>query len=201
MTPTIYLVRHGETEWNRDDRMQGQQDSLLTAQGRKQAKRAGQALARMGLANLPTWISPLGRAVATAALIAEEVELGPVALEPRIREVGLGSWEGWTGDEIASRHGKDLTGIPRMAWGFHSPDGEGFEAAALRVRQWLGERREKTLVVITHGMIGRVFRSLLADVPPEISMVSNVPQNAIWRLSQGSLTELPVDGAPKENDR
>ena len=194
VTTKIYLVRHGETEWNRDDRMQGQQDSLLTAKGRAQAKRTGRTLASVGADNLPTWVSPLGRAVATSALIAEEVALGPVMLEPRVKEVGLGSWEGWTGEEIARLHGEALADIPRSAWGFYSPDGEGFELAARRVKEWLGERTESAILVIAHGMIGRVFRGLLTSMSPEEAMISNVPQDAIWCFHEGHLTELAVEG-------
>ncbi len=193
MIPRIYLVRHGETEWNRDGRMQGQQDSLLTVRGRAQARRSGQALARLGATNLPAWVSPLGRAVATAALISEEVELGSLVLEPRLMEVGLGSWEGRTGEDIVLQYGKELEGIPRSAWSFKCPDGEGYAAAVCRIGQWLGEREESAVVVITHGMLGRVFRSMLTGMSPEISMVTNVPQDAIWCFEDGKLTELPVD--------
>ena len=104
---TIYLVRHGETEWNRAGRVQGHLDLPLTEIGREQARQAGATLASL-LEGEPPFLllaSPLGRAQASARLILEA--LGPTIAEwrtdDRLREISWGRWEGLTRAEIAAR--------------------------------------------------------------------------------------------------
>lgn len=104
--PTIYLVRHGETEWNRDKPLQGWHDSPLTAKGRDQAQRIGLSLRRT-VAALDRCIiiaSPLRRAVHTAEILVETCGLGcpEIQSDSRLRENGYGAWEGKTFDEIAA---------------------------------------------------------------------------------------------------
>jgi probable phosphoglycerate mutase len=192
MTPDIYLVRHGQTEWNRDARLQGQLDSPLTPRGRAQARAAGRAMARLGLAGVPLSVSPLGRARATAALLAEEVALGPVVVEPRLQEVALGSWEGLTCEAIAAAHPDLVNGWSGHGYGFLCPDGEGYDRAAARVSAWLAEQKEPRIAV-AHGMIGRVLRAVCTGLPRERAMAEPLPQNVIWRFHDGEMTVLAVD--------
>src|SRR5579864_3425707 len=93
---TIFLVRHGETEWNRARRYQGWSDSPLTARGVAQAAAIGR-----GLATIPEAVgaaivaSPLGRARRTAEIIAECLQYkAPIRFDDRLREISLGSWDG-----------------------------------------------------------------------------------------------------------
>jgi probable phosphoglycerate mutase len=105
MPQTIYLVRHGETVWNREGRVQGHLDSPLTTRGLVQARRAGDTL--RGLIDDPQeytlLTSPLGRARQTAAIVAEIVGWGSGACrqDPELREMSWGEWEGLTTEEIA----------------------------------------------------------------------------------------------------
>src|SRR5579872_108996 len=96
----ILLLRHGETEWNREGRYQGALDSPLTARGREQAAEIGALLAAY-LGNPPPALSfhtsPQGRAADTAAIVARVAGLEPARPEPLLREVSLGSWDGQTG--------------------------------------------------------------------------------------------------------
>jgi len=195
MNPVIYLVRHGETEWNRDDRMQGQCDSPLTARGREQVRANGRMLAAMGIADLPTWVSPLGRTRATVALLAEEMKLGPITFEPRLQEIALGSWEGLTAAEIAATHGDVVGNAERALWGFLSPDGEGFDAGAARIGEWLRERREPAVIAVAHGMVGRVLRSLCTGLSRDQAMAAQVPQDVVWCFQDGGMTVLSADGS------
>ena len=95
---TLYLVRHGETEWNRAGRMQGGLDSPLTARGRDQARRIGLLL--RDLIGRPEdcamVVSPLGRARQTAGIIAEAMGIdgGLFVVDPLVREVTWGDWNG-----------------------------------------------------------------------------------------------------------
>src|ERR1700757_559305 len=102
--PTIYYLRHGETEWNALGRLQGTQDVPLNARGRGQAVQAARILAdvfardgRDGAA-LSYVSSPLGRARMTMELVRGKLELPPAdyALDDRLREIGYGVWEGLT---------------------------------------------------------------------------------------------------------
>lgn len=187
----IYLVRHGETEWNSAARLQGRMDSPLTPRGRAQARAAGRALARLGLAGLPLWVSPLGRAMATAAILAEEVALGPVTVEPRLQEVGLGAWEGLTCDAIAAAHPDLVAGFTGHGFGFLCPDGEGFDRAAARVSAWLAER-QGPCIAVAHGMVGRVLRAVCTGMPRERAIAEPLPQDVIWHFQGAEMTVLPV---------
>lgn len=192
MSAEIYLVRHGETEWNRAARLQGQLDSPLTERGRAQARAAGRAMARLGLAGVPISVSPLGRARATAALLAEAVTLGPLTYEPRLQEVALGGWEGLTCEAIAAAHPGLVDGWSGHGYGFLSPDGEGFDRALARVESWLAEQDGRR-VAVSHGMIGRVLRAACTGIPRERAMAEPLPQNVIWRFRDGEMTVFAVE--------
>jgi probable phosphoglycerate mutase len=99
----IYLVRHGRTEFNVAGRHHGWIDSPLTQLGRSQARRAGRALARLiCIENVVVFVSPLGRAVETAAIMSREAGiLTPVTIDCDLREIGMGSAEGLTEPEMA----------------------------------------------------------------------------------------------------
>ena len=87
----LIIVRHGQTEWNTLHKMQGQQDSPLTATGRELARRLGVRLQNTHIDGVFT--SPLGRAAATARLITEGRNL-PIIEDERLKELDLGRWEG-----------------------------------------------------------------------------------------------------------
>src|SRR4051812_41703851 len=95
---TLYLVRHGETDWNRARRIQGSTDIPLNDTGRAQATATGRLLARRQWDAVVA--SPLSRAVETAALISREIGLGTPELEHAIAERNYGDAEGMTGAEI-----------------------------------------------------------------------------------------------------
>jgi len=123
----LYLVRHGETTWNRERRWQGQNDMPLTALGREQADAVARRVAGESLDAI--YASDLARAWETAAAIAAATGLDPVA-EPGLREVDVGSWAGLTPAEVRER---DPDGLARWeAGGTGWQDGETYEAMAQR---------------------------------------------------------------------
>lgn len=92
----LLVVRHGQSVWNADGRWQGREDPPLTDLGREQARRAARAIGAIdGL-----FASPLDRAATTAAIISEEIGVGPVVTLPGLVERHAGTWQGLTRDEI-----------------------------------------------------------------------------------------------------
>lgn len=144
------LLRHAETEWNREKRIQGQQDSVLTSNGRQQAQRWGRALGRCGLDYMVS--SDLERATQTASLINKSLEL-QCSLEPRLREQDWGAWSGLKlGDLLET---KELKIQERMGWDFRPLKGESRLEVLERSRQALMDIAQRLqgqrILVVTHG--------------------------------------------------
>ena len=101
--PRLVLWRHGRTEWNAAGRFQGQLDPPLDDVGRRQARRAAPHLAAPLPEGTLVVSSDLGRAAETAVALTDVLGV-PLRLDARLREVGMGSWEGLTRQEVAERH-------------------------------------------------------------------------------------------------
>ncbi len=196
--PILYLLRHGETEFNVEGRLQGQQDSPLTARGRAQARAHG-VLLRELIAEPETWrvvASPLDRALDTARLACAELGLPEAAIETdaRLKEIAYGDWEGLTYAEIEVRNSDDWAARQRDPWRFVVPGGESYEMVAARAGDFLNEARGNTIVV-SHGGTGRVLRGLYGRLaPPEIKTLEQ-PQDAIHRLAQGTVARIDHEAA------
>lgn len=177
----LIFIRHGETDWNRADRFQGQQDVPLNALGRRQAERNGRAVA--GLLASRDWrliASPLGRAVETMeiALAAAGRAGEPFARDPVLREASYGDWEGLTLTEINARFPEACRERERDKWRFVPPSGESYEAVAVRISGWLDTVNAPTLVV-AHGGVLRALLFLLAGLPPHDAPHLAVPQDRV----------------------
>ena len=190
---TLYLLRHGETEFNIENRLQGQQDSPLTSRGRDQARGHGALLATL-IDEPAAWrvvASPLGRTLDTARLACAELGLPETAIEtdPRLMEIAYGVWEGLTYDEIETRYQDEWAARERDRWGFVVPSGESYEMVAARVAAFLGESQGNTIVV-SHGGTGRVLRGLYARLAPAQIKTLEQPQDALHRLTQGTIARI-----------
>ncbi len=194
----LYLLRHGETEFNVAGRLQGQQDSPLTARGRAQARGHG-ALLKTLIAEPAAWrvvASPLGRTMDTARLACAALGLPETAIEtdPRLKEIAYGEWEGQTYAEIEAYYPDQWAARERDPWGFVVPRGESYAMVAARADAFLGAPRGNT-IVISHGGTGRVLRGLYARLaPPEIRTLEQ-PQDALHRLTQGTVARIGHGGA------
>ena len=190
---TILLVRHGETEWNRERRHQGRFDSPLTAHGMAQAHAIGRRLARLPETVLaPIIASPQGRARRTAEIIHQELagSLAP-RLDARLREHSLGGWDGLTYDEIERRAPAIFDGEDHHQWYFRGPQAESYTAFAERIGQWLGEQDEAlAVIVVAHGLVSRVLRGLYAGLPPAQALSLPVAQDRIFRLAGGRIEAI-----------
>jgi broad specificity phosphatase PhoE len=123
---TIVLVRHGETDWNRERRFQGHADTELNEAGRAQAADLADSLTNESLAAVYT--SPLRRARETAAIIAVRLRLDVRPLDA-LREIHVGHWEGLTIDEVKERYPESASAGWHSGW----PGGETYEELSARV--------------------------------------------------------------------
>lgn len=187
----IYLIRHGETEWNAQGRFQGKLDSALTGTGVKQAEAIGRRLAGLDLAFEAFVCSPLGRTRQTAAIIAASADLPAAQCDDRLAEVSLGSWDGLTHIDIDAQWPGLLDGSTPFDWFFRSPDGESYDAAFLRAESWLRERQGAT-VAVSHGLVSRIIRGAYSGLSRTEALRLPVPQDVIWRLSNGRIDPISI---------
>ncbi|MCZ8186644.1 MAG: histidine phosphatase family protein [Beijerinckiaceae bacterium] len=200
---TIYFVRHGETDWNREGRLQGRTDTDLNPRGRAQAKAVAETLrlaveADFGagaLAALPVYASPLKRTRQTADLLLEALAVPGLApgLEPRLAEIGFGHWEGRTWPEIRARDPINHRDRERDRWHFAPPGGESYAGVAERVGGWLAES-PRPCCVVSHGGVARVMMHLLAGLPAEQVLHADIWQGRVLRFAAGRMIWLPHPG-------
>lgn len=189
----IYLCRHGQTVFNREHRLQGQMESDLTPLGRAQAGAMGDLLHDLVRrdADRPWRIvaSPLRRARDTAAIIGAKLGL-PVAFDARLMELTVGAWEGRLRADLA-RERPAL--FADRTWFFAAPGGETYDQVMARVSSWLADQAaepERRLIVVSHGVAGRLLRGAYAGLPRAEVLEQDVPQDAVYRLSAGRLDRL-----------
>lgn len=168
--PTIWFVRHGQTDWNAEGRLQGHRDTDLNAHGLAQAAAVAERLRRVGGAELPTAdyvASPLTRTRRTMEVLRAGIGL-PVAgyrTDPRLKEIGFGSWEGQTWAEIRRRDPVGAAARDRDRWAYR-PHGEGAESYAMveaRVEEAVAELRRPT-VMVAHGGVARALLVILGHL-------------------------------------
>lgn len=190
--PHILLVRHGETHWNRQKRIQGHGDSPLTLKGIEQAKAYGATIKAL-IGQDSDWrlvSSPLPRCVQTAAILSEVagLDFATIELEARLKEISTGHWSGRLKAEM---NPDDLTGAGANSWFFRCPGGETYDHLAARLSSWLAERRAgEKLVVVSHGVAGRVLRGLHMGYDPDQALAGDSPQDAVFRLRPASIKRI-----------
>jgi len=196
----IFLLRHGETVWNREGRMQGWRDSPLTLKGIAQARAYGtrlRALLGPGLPGYRLVSSPLGRAWQTATVIAEICGVDPRRIEhdPLLREISWGAWDGLTAEEIAARDPERWR--QRLRTRFADPPPDGGESPGQlydRARHWLAALPPGARVVaVAHGGLGRVLRAAYLGLPLAASYELDQPQDAFYRLAGGRVERIEVE--------
>lgn len=159
--PTIYFVRHGQTDWNAEGRLQGQRDIALNAEGLRQAAEAAASLrgvAGDALDGADYVASPLARTRRTMEALRGHLALDPAAYrtDDRLKEISFGAWEGSTWSEIRRWDRARALARDRDRWGYRPP-GEGAESYAMlaeRVAPALAAL-DRTTVMVAHGGIAR----------------------------------------------
>lgn len=193
--PTIYYIRHGETDWNAEGRLQGHQDISLNARGRAQAARCGDILRDLFAcegrdpAALDYVSSPLGRARQTMELARTALGLDAqdYRTESRLIEICFGQWEGFT---IAQLHSRDPEGVSLREhdkWHFLAPGGESYETVARRMRDWYGSLHQDT-VVTAHGGTARGLIAHLGIAKPAAAPLIDIEQGVVYVFQGEKLT-------------
>ncbi|MBE7184876.1 MAG: histidine phosphatase family protein [Methylobacterium mesophilicum] len=193
--PLIYFVRHGETAWNAEGRLQGQSDTDISAHGREQADSNGARLKELiGRAQGFDFVaSPMRRTRETMERLRAAMGLDPQAYrtDPRLVELSFGDWQGFSYEELEQRDPGVTAERLADKWRF-VPPGEGAESYALlleRVRPAILGFRGPT-VCVTHGGIIRTLFVMAGALTPDEAAVVDTPQNKILRLDAGKLDWL-----------
>lgn len=189
----ILLTRHGETEFNVQRRAQGLADSPLTPLGVRQAHAMAGVLVDLVAREPGGWrmvSSSLGRAVATARIYSERLDL-PFDLDDRLREHSMGEFDGLHADEFVPRFRTD---VPPHERSFHTPGGESYEALTARIGDFLyGVPRGDRLILVSHGAAGRILRGLYGGLPREAMLTLDIPQDAVFRLHDGQVDRFDCE--------
>ena len=192
--PVIYYIRHGETSWNAQGRLQGVQDIPLNDLGRRQAAKAGNILADLFArdacekSSLSFVASPLIRARATMELVRGALKLprDSYALDDRLREIAYGQWEGSTLPEMLVRdpdlYAKRQTG----KWTVSPPGGESYVEVQARMQDWYASVTADT-VAVAHGGTARALMVALGIETPVSAADLTIEQGAVYVFQDGAL--------------
>ncbi len=178
----IYLVRHGQTDWNVERRWQGHADIPLNAVGLAQAEQVAHRLAGERLQAI--YSSDLQRARQTAEALSRRTGL-PVHLDARLREIHQGEWQGLLVTEIEARYGEAFQRRRMDPYNVTPPGGETVEQVRQRVVQAfediLARHPTERVVVVSHGFALAVAQVHYQGLPIQQAW-EMIPDNDEWRV-------------------
>jgi broad specificity phosphatase PhoE len=193
--PVLYYVRHGETDWNVEHRLQGHRDTALNARGRGQAVHCGEILrdlferdavapSRFGYVS-----SPLRRARETMELTRETLDLDRQGynIDQRLMEISFGDWEGLTLAEIKARTPDALMQRDEDKWAFTPPGGESYRALTRRVGEWYASVVRDT-VVAAHGGVARALLAYFRILPEDAATHTDIVHGVVYVFADGRMT-------------
>ena len=189
----LILIRHGETDWNREGRLQGGQDIPINATGARQATRNGSRLKDVFEdeafeRDAFTFVSsPLGRCIRTMELVREAMGLDPksgFSRDDRLIEITFGAWEGSTHEELRAVDPEAVAAREADKWGYVPPRGESYRMLSERIAPWL-DSLDRPTVAVSHGGVARVMRGLLFGLSKDEITQLDVPQDKIYLVQDG----------------
>ncbi|GAA3256872.1 histidine phosphatase family protein [Dactylosporangium siamense] len=183
---TVFLARHGQTQWNLQRRKQGRLDSALTHDGVAQAHRHAAALQGHGIDAI--FVSPLGRAVATASIINDALGL-EIDVVDELAEVDHGQFSGLIDDQIDTQFPgeRQRRAADKYHWQF--PGGESYADAATRAASALhriGHQPARRPLIVSHEMIGRMLQLHLLGLDPQAALARSHPHDVVFQIDPAS---------------
>ena len=192
--PVIYYVRHGLTDWNVEQRLQGRHDLPLNAQGQAQAVRCGEILRGLLVRDgrppedLDYVSSPLVRARKTMEIMRGTLGLEPLCygVDERLAEIAFGEWEGLTYADVLVRDHDVVARRESNKWSFLPPGGESYAEVTVRMRQWY-ETVADDIVVAAHGGTARALIAHLGLAPPDEATHYSIEQGVVYVFAGGGI--------------
>jgi probable phosphoglycerate mutase len=191
----LYYIRHGETDWNVEGRLQGRHDTELNAVGRRQAAACADILRDLLArdqrlpADCAYVASPLKRARETMEIMRAALGLArdDYRTDARLREIEFGEWEGFTLRDIRSRAPQALASRERDKWDFVPPGGESYAQVAARMRDWHAALDGDT-VVVAHGGTARALIAVLGVASPAKAPAIEIGQGVVYRFADAGMS-------------
>lgn len=192
--PVIYYIRHGLTDWNLEQRLQGRHDVPLNAAGCAQAACCAEILQELFRRDhrRPESVdyvsSPLVRARKTMEIVRATLGLEPVGytVEGQLAEIAFGEWEGLTYSEVVARDKHVIAERESDKWGFMPAGGESYAQVAVRIRRWY-ESLDRDTVVAAHGGTARALIAHLGLAPPQDATHYSIDQGVVYVFSANGL--------------
>ena len=192
--PVLYFIRHGETDFNVAQRLQGRSETRLNARGRTQAMEYAGILrdlferGRRQPSDYAYVSSPLLRARETMELLRSELGLDPKAydIDDRLAEISYGEWEGFTLAEVQARDPGVLQRREQDKWDFVPPGGESYREVADRVAAWYATVTRDS-VIAAHGGVARALMANFHILPEEEATHADILHGAVYVFDGGTL--------------
>jgi broad specificity phosphatase PhoE len=192
--PVLYFIRHGETEFNVAQRLQGRSETRLNARGRTQSREYAGILRdlferdRCQPSDFAYVSSPLLRARETMELLRSELGLDPKAydIDDRLAEISYGGWEGFTLAEVQARDPGVLQRREQDKWDFVPPGGESYREVADRVAAWYATVTRDS-VIAAHGGVARALMANFHILPKEEATHADILHGVVYVFDGGTL--------------
>ena len=176
------FLRHGQTDWNAEGRIQGQTEIDLNERGRAQAKANGEKLLAIeGASALPFFVSPMKRSQETARIVRTAMGLDPEGFETvdHLRELTFGDWEGRTLVDVWRADPDPVEDRKGDKWNYVPPKGESYAQLMARVVPVL-DRLPDEAIVVSHGGVMRTVIRHLTGLPEVEAAILDMHQDRVW---------------------
>lgn len=191
MARRIFVLRHGETQFNSEGKLQGHCNSPLTAKGLIQAQNYGRVLKEyLSAGEIEVYSSPLGRAVQTAQIVCEILGYPAASIveDDRLKEFSLGEWEQRTIPSLVEEK-PDL--LEKRDWYLDAPNAETYDSVKNRLQNWLSDiSTTKDIVVVSHALTGAVLRGLLSGLDYKAVWEQDLPQDAFFIIENNKMQRI-----------
>ena len=181
----IYLIRHGETVWNRASRLQGHKDTPLTMKGVKQAQALGFALKGVLKNKTPSFYSsPIGRAKQTAAIISDIIDFDVERIEYKsaLKEITFGDWDGLNMQEILTQYKTSWEKRKTDKWNTSLLMARAFKKQKTCTHLLDEIAHQQDVVIVAHGSLNKIIRGCWCNLSEAETLSLDEPQDGFYCL-------------------